>query len=144
MDVDLSILNDLFLKKDDIDIVPLDITYTDDSTETINVIVQKDDSVTSTINIVWDDNNNQQSLRPGGVIASLSQDGVNIFSVTITENMGWTYTIDNLEKYRDVNEEFSYVWSLRTVSGYTLQNTETVGTTTTFTLAFRSPVPLPE
>jgi hypothetical protein len=57
MDIDLSILSRLFLYENDIDIVPLIVTYTDESTETINVIIRNSASTIQSLDDVEEDMN---------------------------------------------------------------------------------------
>ena len=91
-------------------------------TEYVSVSVKK----------VWDDNNNQDGLRPTSLNVTLNKNGSAHSTVTLTEAEGWEKTVTNLPKY-DGTTENQYTWSEDTVpSGYTLVST-VAGTPTVIT-----------
>ena len=85
----------------------------------------------ATVRKVWNDNDNQDGIRPANLTVTLS-DGQ---SVTLNEANGWQATIDNLPKYDD-GVEIAYTWSEGDMpEGYTLAGTATEGIVTTLTNA---------
>ena len=87
--------------------------------------------VSATVRKVWNDNDNQDGIRPANLTVTLS----NGQSVTLNEANGWQATIDNLPKYDD-GVEIAYTWSEGDMpEGYTLVGTATEGIVTTLTNA---------
>ncbi|BAK43353.1 Cna B-type domain-containing protein [Eggerthella sp. YY7918] len=65
---------------------------------------------------VWDDYDNVAEERPSSIEATLLQDGKPYgHSVTISEAVGWRYTFENLPKYSEAGEEFTYTVEEREV-----------------------------
>jgi nitrogen fixation protein len=50
---------------------------------------------------VWDDNNNQDDVRPVNVTVELFADGVKINETILNEGNGWKFTFPNLPVYKD-------------------------------------------
>lgn len=77
------------------------------------------DTVTKTVSKVWDDNNNQDGLRPTAITVILTGDDGSrrVKSVTATEN--WTVTFENLPKNQNHGQNVQYTVSEAFVSGYT-------------------------
>lgn len=77
------------------------------------------DTVTKTVSKVWDDNNNQDGLRPTAITVILTgNDGSRrVKSVTAAEN--WTVTFENLPKNKNHGQNIQYTVSEAFVSGYT-------------------------
>lgn len=77
------------------------------------------DTVTKTVSKVWDDNNNQDGLRPTAITVILTGDDGSrrVKSVTATEN--WTVTFENLPKNKNHGQNIQYTVSEAFVSGYT-------------------------
>lgn len=77
------------------------------------------DTVTKTVSKVWDDNNNQDGLRPTAITVILTGDGGSrrVKSVTAAEN--WTVTFENLPKNKNHGQNIQYTVSEAFVSGYT-------------------------
>ena len=93
------------------------------------------------VNKVWNDNNNQDGIRPGEIVVELlknEQETGN--TVTLNEGNNWADTFDNLPVYEE-GEKITYTIKEFTVSGYavnitqnsennfTITNTHTPGTT---------------
>ena len=66
----------------------------------------------------WDDNDNEHGFRPDSITIRLYADGVEIDSAVITEADEWTYTFENLPKYKDGGTEIEYTISEDAVDGY--------------------------
>ena len=84
----------------------------------------------------WNDNNNQDGLRPELITINLLSDGNVIKTITTTEENNWEYSFNNLPKYRDGGVEIVYTVTEKTVpgyetsiEGYNITNTHTPGTT---------------
>ncbi|MBQ7026738.1 MAG: Cna B-type domain-containing protein, partial [Peptococcaceae bacterium] len=52
----------------------------------------------------WNDNNNQDGMRPDSITVNLLADGVEVESKVVTANDGWAYSFTNLDKYADGKE----------------------------------------
>lgn len=50
---------------------------------------------------VWNDNNNQDGIRPESITVHLLANGVEIASQVISESNNWEYTFENLDKYQN-------------------------------------------
>lgn len=101
------------------------------------------ETVTKTVSKVWDDNNNQDGLRPTAITVILTGDDGSrrVKSVTATEN--WATTFENLPKNQNHGQSIQYTVSEAFVSGYTdrvaqngdnctITNTHTPATTELF------------
>jgi len=77
------------------------------------------DIVTKTVSKVWDDDNNQDGLRPTAITVILTGDDGSrrVKSVTAAEN--WTVTFENLPKNQNHGQNIQYTVSEAFVSGYT-------------------------
>ena len=89
--------------------------------------------VSKTVQKNWDDNDDQDGIRPDQLTATLTS-SENMTPVTVTLNAAnnWTATVDNLPT--KVNGEPAvYKWTEQTVIGYNLTAVNTDGNTTVFT-----------
>ena len=84
---------------------------------------------------IWDDNNNQDGMRPEKITIVLYADQVRVDSKEVTANDGWTYSFEGLNKYRDGGVEVVYTISENvvegyetTINGYNVTNTHKPGT----------------
>lgn len=77
------------------------------------------DTITKTVSKVWNDNNNQDGLRPTAITVILTGDDGSrrVKSVTAAEN--WTVTFENLPKNQNHGQDIQYTVSEAFVSGYT-------------------------
>lgn len=82
------------------------------------------DIVTKTVSKVWDDNNNQDGLRPTAITVILTGDDGSrrVKAVTAAEN--WTVTFENLPKNQNHGQSIQYTVSEAFVSGYTDEVTQ--------------------
>ena len=82
------------------------------------------ETVTKTVSKVWDDNNNQDGLRPTAITVILTGDDGSrrVKSVTAAEN--WTVTFENLPKNQNHGQNIQYTVSEAFVSGYTDEVTQ--------------------
>ncbi len=65
----------------------------------------------------WNDNNNQDGLRPESITINLLKDGNKVDSKEVTANDNWSWTFANLEKY-DGTREIVYTITEEQVAGY--------------------------
>ena len=77
---------------------------------------------------VWDDADNQDGMRPEKIEVTLS----NGQSVILSEENGWTATIENLPVYAN-GEKIVYTWAEESTSGYELTDSQVDGYVTTLT-----------
>ncbi len=66
----------------------------------------------------WDDNGDQDGLRPDSITIRLYADGKEIKSKKVTEKDGWKYEFTNLPKYRDGGIEIKYTIKEDPIPGY--------------------------
>ena len=68
----------------------------------------------------WIDNDNQDGIRPESITIRLWANGVEVDSIVVTEEMGWSYTFENLNKFAN-GEEIVYTITEDEVPGYTTE-----------------------
>ena len=79
----------------------------------------------------WDDNNNQDGVRPDSITVRLFADGTEVKSKTVTANDNWSWSFTDLDKYNsgteivytiseDADDNYTTV-----VDGYNITNTHT-------------------
>ena len=68
---------------------------------------------------VWDDNNDQDGLRPDSIIVNLLANGEVVASQTVTAGNDWNYAFTDLPKYDNGNEIVYTVDEATTPDGYT-------------------------
>jgi len=84
---------------------------------------------------VWDDNNDQDGLRPDSIIVNLLANGEVVASQTVTADNDWNYAFTDLPKYDNGNEivytieEDAVDGYTATTDGYDITNTHTPVTT---------------
>ena len=103
-------------------------TYSDDTLTIINKHIPETTEVT--VNKTWNDNDDQDGVRPNSINVSLLADGKEVAKATITADENWTHTFTDLPKYRDHRTEIKYTVEEVTVDKYT---TSINGTTITNT-----------
>jgi len=102
-----------------------------DANGTVTTITNyhKPEETESTVVKVWNDNNNQDGIRPDEIVMTLS----NGTTATLNEENGWTVTITNLPKYKE-GKLIGYTWTEANVpAGYTITNVDSNRTTITIT-----------
>ena len=67
----------------------------------------------------WDDNDDQDGFRPGEITINLLADGEVIDTVTVTEADNWSWSFENLPKYRDHGILIQYSVTENVVEDYT-------------------------
>ena len=67
----------------------------------------------------WNDNDNQDNIRPDSITIQLLADGVVIDTVTVTADTDWTWSFENLPK-NNAGREIVYTIGENPVSGYTV------------------------
>lgn len=80
---------------------------------------------------IWDDQENQAGIRPDSVLIALMKDGQKVDEVTVTEEMDWRYTFEELPLYDASGQKYEYTVKeenvptgyVSQVDGYTITNT---------------------
>jgi len=67
---------------------------------------------------VWNDNNNQDGVRPANVTVQLLRDGKEYNSTVLSENNNWYAVFNNLPKYHDEGKEYKYTIMEVAIPGY--------------------------
>ena len=80
----------------------------------------------------WDDNNDQDKLRPAQITVNLLADGEKVDSITVTAENGWAYIFEGVPKYNDNDEEILYTITEEpvpeyetTITGFNITNKHT-------------------
>lgn len=75
-----------------------------------------------TINIsgtkTWNDNNNQDGIRPSSITVNLLANGRQVASKTVSASDNWQYSFDNLAAYAN-GQKITYTVTENAVTGYT-------------------------
>lgn len=95
---------------------------------------QPEETTSTTIIKIWNDNNNAAGRRPANLRVTLST-GKTYF---LNAGNNWTVTVDGLPKYQD-GKEIEYTWSEQSVPGYKRTNVTVAGGVTVFTNTFLPP-----
>ena len=69
----------------------------------------------------WDDNNNQDGVRPESITINLLRNGEVIDSVEVTEADDWSWSFINLPKYENGGVEIVYAITENAVEGYSTE-----------------------
>ena len=69
----------------------------------------------------WDDNNDQDGVRPASITINLLADGEQVDSITVTADEGWAWSFTGLDKYRDGGVEIIYTITEDEIDGYTTE-----------------------
>ena len=69
----------------------------------------------------WKDHNNQDGVRPESITINLLSDGVVIETIEVTEESGWSWSFENLPKYRDHGVEIVYAITENVVEDYSTE-----------------------
>ncbi len=81
---------------------------------------------------VWEDNNNEKGYRPASIAMSLSNGKKVVQVVMLSDENGWTATVNNLPTVVD-GEPAHYAWSEQSVISYSLKNVKEENNTMVFT-----------
>lgn len=73
--------------------------------------------IQSTLNVVWDDNNNRYGLRPEKLDVFLRDTEKNSLHYELSEASGWSRTQHNMEQYLN-NRKVNYYWDYPRVENY--------------------------
>ena len=86
------------------------------------------ETITYKITKSWDDLDNNDGIRPGSITVRLKADGVEVDSQVLSEANGWTYTFENLPKYKtgSVGVLIQYTIVEDEVAGYEVDFTDIV------------------
>ena len=81
---------------------------------------------------VWDDNNDEQNIRPDSIAMSLSDGQKTVKVVVLNEANGWTATVNNLPTVVN-GQSAQYGWKEQAVLGYDLEGVAQQGSLMIFT-----------
>ncbi|MBE6561446.1 MAG: Cna B-type domain-containing protein [Ruminococcaceae bacterium] len=83
-------------------------------------LIVRNDPITTSVSgrKIWDDNNNQDGIRPDSITVNLLADGVVVKSASVSAADGWSWTFTDLPKYNRTGE-IKYTVTEEPVSGYT-------------------------
>ena len=84
--------------------------------------------ITVGIEIIWDDSNNENQIRPSDLTVTLLRDNEFQDTIVLTENENWSRLIPNL------NDSYSYSWIISQAIGYFTSSYETNNNITTCVL----------
>ena len=101
---------------------------TDDGYVIVNTHIPEKTSVEGSK--IWKDEDNQDGLRPNEVVVKLFENGKEIQSQKVTEDNGWKFKFDNLDKYKD-GSKIEYTVSEESINGYTQDIDENYNITNT-------------
>lgn len=92
-----------------------------ESRTTTIINVHEPERVNVTVEKIWEDNNNQDGIRPGTVKLNLLDDGKTVASANVaaTEGDRWTYTFTGMDKYAGGQEIAYTVLEDEVPDGYT-------------------------
>ena len=90
------------------------------------------DVTEATVKKIWDDNDNQDGIRPDDLVIALMKGEEKIAEVVLNDDNGWTETVKDLAKYeKDGVTEIEYTWvEVEIPEGYTLKSMEKEGVIT--------------
>lgn len=95
------------------------------------------ETVAAAVSKVWDDNNNEDSVRPDEIKVTLYKDDVPTANIAVlNENNGWKHTFYGLTKYRPNGTAYTYtVKETKVPEGYSAAvSSSTVGNMISFTI----------
>ena len=108
-------------------------TYSEDTFTITNTHIPETTSVT--VRKTWDDNNDQDRMRPDSVSVSLSNGVTEVNTQTLSNANNWTYTFTNLPKYSNGTLIPYTVVENNVPEGYTAEVTGSIETGFTITNA---------
>ncbi|MEY8444544.1 Cna B-type domain-containing protein [Lactococcus ileimucosae] len=103
-----------------IDTTPINFSITEGQENTVQLIAKNDEATSVTVTKHWEDNNNQDGLRPDSIQVQLYANGKFVSAQKVTAENNWKYSFTNLPKYEDA-QEIIYTITEDDVSGYTTE-----------------------
>ena len=98
-----------------------------------NIVNNYQPEVTSvSVSKVWDDNGNEQKIRPESIAMSLSDGQKVVKVVVLNSDNGWSATVNNLPTVVN-GQPAQYAWQEQSVLGYELEGVVQEGSHMTFT-----------
>ena len=74
--------------------------------------------ISKTVKKEWNDDNNRDKVRPESITVILLKDGKEEQEITLSDDNNWTYTFNNLPKYRDKGVVVKYSVEEKKVNNY--------------------------
>ena len=98
-------------------------TYSENTKNNIKTFVitnsYSPETTSRAVEKVWNDNNNQDGLRPDSIQVQLKANGTVVENVALNESNNWKHTWNGLPKNENGNEINYEIEEISTVSGYT-------------------------
>ena len=98
-------------------------TYSENTKNNIKTFVitnsYSPETTSRAVEKVWNDNNNQDGLRPDSIQVKLKANGTVVENVALNESNNWKHTWNGLPKNENGNEINYEIEEISTVSGYT-------------------------
>lgn len=80
------------------------VSYSGDSGNGYTITNAHHEQTSVTVNKVWDDNNDQDGIRPDSVVINLLADGEEIDEIELSESNSWTFTFEDLPVHQNGKE----------------------------------------
>ena len=101
-----------------IDTVNAEVTYDDDSTDTIPFLADiREVNDILKVAIIWDDDYNRDNTRPSSVNVRLLRDGLTMNTYVLNSDNNWQYKV-NIPFDDGEGHSYDYTWSVSGVSPY--------------------------
>ncbi|MBR4010150.1 MAG: Cna B-type domain-containing protein [Clostridiales bacterium] len=84
------------------------------------------EKTTMKVTKVWDDNNDQDGMRPQNLTVTLRKNNVDFLDVVLNDSNNWTAELNTLAKFDDQGALITYEWVEPAVTGYTSVSSGTV------------------
>lgn len=101
-------------------------TATDDTGYVLNITnTHTPETISKTITKTWDDNDNQDGIRPTNVKVELYGTDGTLRTQYLTKDNNWSYSFENLPKYQNEGTIILYTAKEEAVEGYTQKSVTT-------------------
>ncbi|MBR5417324.1 MAG: Cna B-type domain-containing protein [Clostridiales bacterium] len=87
------------------------------------------EKISLSVEKIWDDNNNQDGIRPASISVVLKNGTTVVDTLTLEDSNDWKGSVTGLDKYAG-GQVIAYEWEEVSVTGYTTSTTEASGLTT--------------
>ncbi|NLJ94575.1 MAG: Cna B-type domain-containing protein [Clostridiaceae bacterium] len=88
------------------------------SEEIADIVNQRIEKISISISKIWDDENNQDGIRPNDIKVNLLADGEVSKEIKLSEENNWEYTFVDLPKFNSNDDEIAYDVQELDVEGY--------------------------
>ncbi|WP_251713604.1 Cna B-type domain-containing protein [Lactococcus ileimucosae] len=102
-----------------IDTTPINFSITEGQENAVQLIAKNDEATSVTVTKYWEDNNNQDGLRPDSIQVQLYANGEKLGeAVTLSKDSKWTYTWKSLSQKYEGKDILYTVKEITKVNGY--------------------------